>query len=254
MTETGNEPKSVVLLGATSPIARASGWAFGRDGYDVVTGARDGDENERIAQDIAVRYGVNAYAEPFDALDFDSHPDYVAACEQHLGALPTGVVLYFGYMAEQAVAQDDFEAARRTIDVNLTAAISILEQFARRFEERGGGFMGIVSSVAGDRGRKSNYIYGAAKAGLSTYAQGLRNRLFGAGVTVTTIKPGFVDTPMTYGLPLPGPLVASPETAGEAIYRAVAAGKHVAYVPFFWRYIMLIIRSIPEWQFKKMNI
>jgi len=247
-------PKSVVILGATSAMARASAIAFARAGYRVVLVAQDTEENERNAVDLRIRHGHDAFAVTFQATDFEYHAGVVAACEEVLGEVPGGVVLFFGYMAEQAVAQQDFEAARKTIDVNFTAAVSLLERFAAKLEARGSGFIGVVSSVAGDRGRQSNYIYGASKAALSTYAQGLRNRLFKAGVAVTTIKPGFVDTKMTFGLPLPGPLVASPERAGDDICRAVLAGKNEVYVPFFWRYIMMIIKSVPEFQFKKMKL
>ena len=157
-------------------------------------------------------------------------------------------------MAEQTAAQQDVEIMLRTLNTNLTGAIAILERFAVLFEERKAGFIAALSSVAGDRGRKMNYIYGASKAGLSAYLQGLRNRLHGSNIQVTTIKPGFMDTPMTYGMDLPQLLVASPETAGNAIVRAILKKKDIAYIPFFWKYIMWIIRSIPEWQFKKMSV
>lgn len=247
-------PKSVVILGATSAMARASAMAFARAGYRVVLAAQDTEENARNAVDLRLRYGHDAHAITFQALDFDSHPQVLRACELALGEVPGGVVLFFGYMTEQTEAQKDFTAARKTIDVNFTAAVSLLERFAAAMESRGSGFIGVVSSVAGDRGRQSNYIYGASKAALTAYAQGLRNRLFKAGVAVTTIKPGFVDTKMTFGLPLPGPLVASPERAGEDICRAILRAKNEVYVPFFWRYIMMIIKSVPEFQFKKMKL
>jgi short-subunit dehydrogenase len=143
---------------------------------------------------------------------------------------------------------------QKMIAVNLTSAISILEAFAAVFEHRGSGFLGVLSSVAGDRGKQTNYIYGATKAGLTCYLEGLRVRMYKSNVSVTTIQPGFVDTKMTFGLPLPGPLVATPAQAGKAIYRAISAGKDEAYVPFFWRYIMLIIRSIPRRVFKKLSM
>lgn len=247
-------PKSVVILGATSAMARACAQDFARQGYRVILGAQDREENSRNAADIRVRYGVPCDALDFHALDFDGHAAFLSACEDTLGEVPGGVVAFFGYMAEQSAAQADFAEARKMVDVNLTAMISVLERFAARLEQRGSGFVGIVSSVAGDRGRQSNYIYGASKAGLTAYASGLRNRLFKAGVTATTIKPGFVDTKMTFGLPLPGPLVASPEKAGGDVCRAVLAGKNEAYVPFFWQFIMLIIKYVPEFQFKKMKL
>lgn len=254
MASTASPPKSILVLGSTSAMARAAAHAFARNGYEVVLAAHDHRENERLAADIRVRYDVRCHAIPFDAVVFDSHEKLVEDCERALGGLVGGVLLCFGYMAEQAICQREFDKTHRTIDVNYTGAVSILERFAVPFEQRGSGFFGVLSSVAGDRGRQSNYIYGSAKAALTTYLQGLRNRLFKAGVTVTTIKPGFVDTKMTYGLPLPGPLVATPVQAGDAIYAAVTGGRNVAYVPFFWRYIMLLIKSIPEWQFKKMGL
>lgn len=247
-------PKSVLVLGATSAMARACAQAFAAQGYRVVLAAQDAEENTRNAKDIALRYRVDCHAVAFNALDFDSHAGVIVAAEEQLGGLPGGMVLFFGYMVEQAVAQQDFAEARKTIDVNFTAAVSVLERFAARAEARGSGFIGIVSSVAGDRGRQSNYIYGASKAALTAYASGLRNRLFKSGVAVTTIKPGFVDTKMTFGLPLPGPLVASPQKAGGDVCRAVLAGKNEAYVPFFWQFIMLIIKNVPEFQFKKMKL
>jgi len=248
------EGQTVIVLGATSAMAQATARAFAREGYALILGARDAEEAGFIAQDLGLRHEVDCHALPFDALDFASHAGFLDACAAKAGAMPEGLLIFFGYMTEQEQAQQLFDEARRTVDCNLTAVMSITEPFAAACEARGHGFIGVVSSVAGDRGRQSNYIYGAAKAGLNAYLQGLRNRLFKHNVHVTTIKPGFVDTKMTFGLPLPKPLVISPEKAGEDIWRAVDKGRNEAYVPFFWRYIMLLIRSIPEWQFKKMKL
>lgn len=247
-------PKSVVILGATSGVARYIADQFARLGYSVGLAGRDMEELERLATDIRTRYDVSCHTFYFDALAFDGHGAFPAQCGQAFGELPGGVVLCFGFMADQAAAQADFAIARRTLDTNLTGAVSILEAFAAEFETRGAGFIAALSSVAGDRGRKANYIYGASKGGLTVYLQGLRNRLYASGVQVTTIKPGFMDTPMTYGMKLPGPLTASPETAAKAMVKAITGKKNVVYVSFLWRYIMCIIKSIPEWQFKKMNI
>lgn len=245
---------SVIILGATSAMARAAALAFAEKGYAVVLGARDREENERIAVDLRVRCAVPVHTIPFDALEPQSHPAFVAQCEACLGCPPDGVVLCFGHMIEQTQAQQDFAGARRMVDSNYTGAISITELFAASFEARRSGFIGLVSSVAGDRGRQSNYIYGSSKAALSTYAQGLRSRMFKSGVSVTTIKPGFVDTKMVYGLPLPERLVASPEQAGRDIVKAILAKKDTAYVPFFWRYIMLLIKLMPEWKMKRSSM
>ena len=247
-------PQVVVILGATSAMARATAAAFAAAGHTLLLGARDRVENEAIARDLATRYEVSCTALEFDALNFGEHANFLKICEVAAGQVPDGLVIFFGYMTEQEIAQRDFAEARKTVDVNLTAAMSLCEAFAPLCEHRRSGFIAVVSSVAGDRGRQSNYIYGASKAGLTAYLQGLRNRLFKYNTYVTTIKPGFVDTKMTFGLPLPKPLVASPETAGRAIYQAIVRRKNEAYVPFFWQFIMLLIRNIPEWQFKKMKL
>ncbi len=247
-------PKSVVILGALSGVARHLADAFAREGFAVVLAGRDMTELDLLARDLRTRHRVSCCCLAFDALNVDSHGAFVAQCTEALGELPGGVVLSFGYMADQSEAQRDFAVARRTLDTNFTGAVSILEQFAAAYEDRRCGFIAALGSVAGDRGRKMNYIYGASKAGLSVYLQGLRNRLHEAGVQVTTIKPGFMDTPMTYGMKLPKPLVAAPDAAARAMTRAILKGRNIVYVPFFWRYIMWIIRSIPEWQFKKMSV
>ncbi len=254
ITMISNAPKSVVILGALSGVARYIADGFARAGYTVILAGRDKTELGILAQDLRVRHEIECHSIDFDALDFDRHADFLQDCKEVLGDLPGGVVLCFGYMAEQEAAQKDMEVMRRTLDTNFTSAIAILEQFAAAFEQRRSGFIAALSSVAGDRGRKMNYIYGASKAGLSTYLQGLRNRLYASNVQVTTIKPGFMDTQMTYGMNLPKPLVSAPDTAGCAIVKAIMKKKNIAYVPFYWRYILMIIKSIPEWQFKKMSI
>lgn len=247
------EGYSVVILGATSAIARAIAFEYAHGGYRIILAARDDRHNAILADDIRVRFNVETTAIHFDAEDFASHHqvfrDILDAAQGRLA----GVVVCFGFMDTQARAQENFAIARRTIDVNLTAVISMIERFAVTLAQGGAGFIAVLSSVAGDRGRQSNYIYGAAKAGLSAYLQGLRNRLHPTGVSVTTIKPGFVDTKMTFGLPGMF-LVASPEQAAKAIVAAIRKRKNTAYVPFFWRYIMAIIKAIPEWQFKKMKL
>lgn len=245
---------AVVVLGVTSSIARAVAAEFARNGHDLIVAGRDIEEVNAIACDLELRHAVKVAAKPFDAEAFDTHAAFVDECFSEAGGTLDGVVVGFGFMDDQSVAQADFHIAKRTIDVNLLGTISVCEAFARHLQPLKRGFIAGVSSVAGDRGRQTNYIYGASKAGMSAYLQGLRNRLHADGVHVCTIKPGFVDTKMTWGLPLPGPLVASPEAAGSAIYAAIIRKKDIAYVPSFWRWIMFLIRAIPEWQFKKMKL
>jgi len=245
---------SVIILGATSGMARATANEFAKAGHALVLAAMEEGDNERIAADLRTRYEVEVTTVTFRADAFDTHPAFVETCIEKAGGAPDGVVLCFGYMTEQADAEKDFALARRTIDVCYTGAVSVLEAFAVHFQERKAGFIAAISSVAGDRGRQSNYIYGSAKAGLTAYLAGLRNRMFHHGVQVTTIKPGFVDTAMTHGLDLPPLLTASPEQAGRAIYRAIVKKRDTTHVLWFWKYIMLIIRSIPEPIFKRMTM
>jgi short-subunit dehydrogenase len=145
-------------------------------------------------------------------------------------------------------------AAVREFNTNAVSIIALLTRFANIVEQQRRGTIAVISSVAGDRGRQSNYLYGSAKAALSTFCDGLRARLFKVGAHVVTIKPGFVATPMTAGLPLPGPLVATPEKVAGDIVRAIEKGKDVIYTPWFWWGIMLIIRSIPGRVFKRLSL
>ena len=244
---------TVLILGATSSIARHTAAAFARRGYDLCLAARDTEELTRVASDLHLRHEVNVQTVPFNAADPESTSAMMAiVMDESFGDL-SGVVLCFGALGNQETAQDDASYARDIIGVNFTAAAGLLTPLANHFEERGKGFIGAISSVAGDRGRQSNYVYGSAKGGLSIFLQGLRQRLTKAGVTVTTIKPGFVDTRMTFGLPGMF-LVADPADVGEGIARAIEKGKTVAYIPGFWRWIMLIIKLIPERLFVRLKL
>jgi len=245
--------RGIVVLGATSAIARAAAIEFGRQGYAVILAARDADEGSAVATDIRVRCNTRAEFVPFEATDRASHAPFLERCTEILGEGLEGVILGFGFLEDQKKAQKDPDTAQRTIDVNYAAAVSILELFAQFLEERKKGFIVGISSVAGDRGRQSNYLYGSAKAGLTAYLAGLRNRLYPAGVHVLTVKPGFVDTKMTFGMEGLF-LVAAPENVGKDIYKAVARNRNVIYSPWFWRYIMLIIRHVPEIVFKRLHM
>lgn len=243
---------AVAVLGVTSAIARATANAFAEAGHPLVIAARDESELESIASDIRVRHAVDVHAITFDAADHALTESLCVRCVE-AGTMLAGVVVGFGFMDEQAKGQADSEIIRRTMNANLTESAVILERFAAHFEAQGAGFIVGIASVAGDRGRQSNYIYGASKAGFSTYLQGLRNRLDKQGIRVLTVKPGFVDTKMTFGLPGLF-LVASPESVGRTVHRAVQREKDVIYVPWFWRYILLIIRAIPERVFKRLSL
>ncbi len=243
---------TVLVLGAVSAIARGIAGAFAARGHALYLAGRDLEELERLASDLQVRYGVNVDFGQFDANDMAGHEAFVHGVVAEVGEL-AGVVWAVGYMPTQEEALEDFEQVHRIVDANFTAGISVLDQCAHRFVQNGRGFIVAITSVAGDRGRQSNYYYGAAKGALTLYLQGLRNRLYPTGVRVLTVKPGFVDTSMTWGLPGLF-LVASPEQVGRAVLAAVERGRDVLYVPWFWRYIMLIIRHIPERVFKRLKL
>lgn len=243
---------TALILGATSGIARALSRHWASKGYNLLLAARDDQETAAEAADIALRYNVQATALHFDANDFASHESLFNQAVQTHGALDT-VLLCHGYMTPQSEAATDLAASRAMIDANYTSAVSILNLAANYFENRKSGKIVAITSVAGDRGRQSNYIYGSTKAALSTYLQGLRHRLATAGVSVTDIRPGFVDTSMTWGLPKVKRAVA-PEQVAKDIYNAARKGKAVAYTPWPWRYIMMIIKAVPNFIFHKTKL
>jgi short-subunit dehydrogenase len=244
---------SVLILGATSAIASALAREFAAHKFDLVLGGRDQEELSALASDLSLRYGVRTGVLPFDALDTQTHASTLRSFLSVTGNTLEGAVVCMGYLGDQAKGQSDWEEARRILETNFTGCVSALNILANHFEPRGAGFICAISSVAGDRGRQSNYLYGAAKAGLSAYLEGLRNRLFHAHVKVITVKPGFVDTRMTYGRS--GLLlVASPESVAKGIFRAIMKGKDVVYLPWFWRFIMLVVESIPEAIFKRLRM
>lgn len=252
MTSTALRSGSVLILGATSGIGRAVAHRWAKEKVNLLLAGRDMTELERAAADLRIRYGIEAEALQFDALAFDTHKTRFNDAVARAGDL-LGIILCHGLMTPQMEAQDNFTAARRMIDTNYTSAASILGLAADYFEKQKGGFIAVVTSVAGDRGRQSNYIYGSSKGALSLFVQGLRNRLSRTGVTVLTIKPGFVDTAMTWGLPGLF-LVASPQHVADEIWRAVRRKKMILYTPWFWRWIMAIIKCVPERIFRKMKL
>ena len=243
--------KTVLILGATSAIARATDAAFAARGDSLYLASRDIDELRRIAADLRLRFGVEVRYGWFDAEATEGHEVFFQSVIEAMRGI-SGVVLAFGYLGDQLAARD-FRAGSKVIASNFTGAVSILSHCANYFEKLKCGFIIGISSVAGDRGRQSNYVYGAAKGALGLYLQGLRNRLYPSGVRVITIKPGFVDTAMTFGLPGLF-LVASPQSIGERIVRALGKSADVVYLPWFWRYIMLIIQHIPESIFKRLKL
>lgn len=243
-----------LILGASSSVARAFARLVAGQGATVLLAGRDLDDLERSAADLRVRGAAAVEVLPFDAADYAAHPAFAARCAEIRGT--TGrlnVFLAFGVMPDQAAIDATPPLVADTIAANFTGAASVLTSLAPVIEAQRGGHVVVLSSVAGDRGRLKNYVYGAAKAGLNAYLQGLRARLYRAGATVTTVKAGFLDTAMTFGLPGMF-LVASPETCAAACLRHARKGREVAYFPLFWFGVMTIIKAIPERIFKRLNI
>jgi short-subunit dehydrogenase len=245
----------IVIVGATSGIAKAICAELAREGHHLVIAGRDLPELERQAADLRIRYQRDVFVQRFDALEYEAHQSFWNDCVARFADGPTGLIVCHGYLPEQADAQREIAVLRQSFDVNLVSVAALMEVAAAHFEPRKCGFLAAISSVAGDRGRQSNYLYGAPKAGLSAYLQGLRNRLHRSGVHVLTIKPGFVATRMTFGRVNPkSPLLASPERVARHICRAIRRRKNVLYTPPIWRPIMAVIRAIPEPIFKRLKL
>ncbi len=241
-----------IVLGASSPIAKAFAHTVAERGHEVILAGRDLEDLVKSARDISIRHGVEAEALAFDALEPDGHDGFVEACRQ-VGGGRLSVFLAVGDMPDQEAIDRDVGLGLRCMAASYMGVVSVLHRLAPLLEAQGEGQVVVLGSVAGDRGRIKNYVYGSAKAGLHAYLQGLRARLFRAGVSVTTVKPGFIDTAMTWGLPGTF-LVASPEACARACLRWAETGAESRYFPGFWWGIMTIIRAIPEPIFKRLSI
>lgn len=242
--------RSVLILGANSDIARACAHRYAQDGYAIRLAARDTNALASDAADIALRHRVDVTAHAFDALDTPGFAAFVDA----LPDLPDTVLCAVGFMGDQDESQSDPAAAARVLRSNFEGPALILGLLAERFEARGTGTLIGISSVAGDRGRASNYVYGAAKAGFTAFLSGMRNRFARSKIKVITVKPGFVATRMTEGLDLNPRLTAQPAEVAEAIFTAQVRGRNVIYVKPIWQLIMTIIRVLPEVVFKKTSM
>ncbi|HTI14972.1 MAG TPA: SDR family oxidoreductase [Dictyobacter sp.] len=242
----------VVIIGASSAIAHETAKCFARDGADLFLVGRSDEKLAVVADDLRVRGAKNVTTHVQDVADLDSHEDLLQQAITVLGGMD---VLYIahGTLSDQQKSERSVAETLKELNTNGLSVISLLTIAANYFEQQRHGCIAVISSVAGDRGRKSNYVYGTAKAAVSTFLQGLRNRLASSGVTVVTVKPGFVATPMTAHLKQ-GPLFADAQKVGEGIYNAIQKKKDIVYLPGFWRVIMFVIKSIPEGIFKKLPL
>jgi short-subunit dehydrogenase len=241
---------TTLILGATSAMAEHTARLLAADGDTLLLAARKPDALDILAADLKARGAGEVKTLPaFDALDPDSFPGLLSAA----GSFDR-VLIAYGNLPDQAACEADPAKAVEQIQLNMGSVIHLCTLIANQFVEQGHGTLAVISSVAGLRGRQSNYIYGTAKGGLNLYLQGLRNRLDPKGIRVLTLLPGFVDTPMTADIEK-GPLFVSASKAGACIHKALTQSKSdIVYVPFFWRYILWVIRSIPECLFKKLKL
>lgn len=242
----------VLIFGAASAIARATARRYAAQQANLFLVARDAEKLAAIADDLRVRGASQVHHSVLDANDYPAHAAVLDTAFAALGGVDI-VLIAHGTLGDQAASAADVNVTLRELNTNALSVIALLTPIANRMETQRSGTIAVIGSVAGDRGRQSNYVYGTAKAALATFLQGLRNRLHPAGVNVLTIKPGFVDTPMTAKF-RKGALWATPDGVAAGIEKAIALRRQVVYLPFFWRWIMLIIRSIPERIFVRLKL
>lgn len=244
--------RRILIVGANSAIAEATARQFAARGDALCLVARDPGRLAALAADLAVRGAVRTATATLDVTDFAAHASVIDAAERELGGLDT-VLIAHGTLSDQQACESDIDALRREFDINALSVMTLLTPLAKRFAAQGFGDIAVISSVAGDRGRMSNYVYGSAKAAVTAFLSGLRQRLQKSGVNVLTIKPGFVDTPMTQDFPK-GALWAQPDDVARGIVKAIDKRRSTVYLPWFWWPIMFVIRHVPEFVFKRVKL
>lgn len=246
--------RKILIIGATSAIAQETAKLFAQKHDALFLVGRDTDKLEAIASDLKVRGAHKVAYYTLDLNETQQHQTMLEQAKTSLEGIDT-VLIAYGSLDDQKACEQDYAKAEQALRTNFLSVVSLLTPIANLLEQQHYGCIAVISSVAGDRGRQSNYIYGAAKGALTIFLQGLRNRLQPANVCVLTIKPGFVDTPMTETFKgEKGALWAKPEAIARGIYQAINKRKNSVYLPWFWLPIMMIIRHIPEPIFKRMKL
>jgi decaprenylphospho-beta-D-erythro-pentofuranosid-2-ulose 2-reductase len=245
--------KRILIIGASSAIAAACAreWVKEDAGFFLV--ARNAEKLAQTAADLIARGAGATYTHQMDSTDLDAHQSMLDACANALGKIDIALIAH-GSLPNQAACEKDACLAQQEFVNNGMSVIALLTRLANRLEQQRSGTIAVITSVAGDRGRPSNYLYGSAKSAVSTFCEGLRARLFKVGVHLIDIRPGFVASPMTQRLRLPAALVAEPKVVARRMVTGIERKLDVLYVPDYWRLIMLVIRWIPEFVFKRMNL
>jgi decaprenylphospho-beta-D-erythro-pentofuranosid-2-ulose 2-reductase len=244
--------RKILIIGATSAIAEATARILATRGDALYLVARNQARLTAIAADLSVRGSPRVSSEVLDANDVAGHEAMLARAEAFLGGYDTVLVAH-GTLSDQKACEASVELTLQEINTNGLSVIALLTRVANRLAQQRAGTIAVISSVAGDRGRGSNYVYGSAKALVTAFLSGLRQRLAKVGVSVVTIKPGFVDTPMTAAFPK-GPLWARPAAVAQGIVKAIDRRSNTVYLPGFWWPIMLIIKAIPERVFLRLSL
>ncbi|RLT89066.1 MULTISPECIES: SDR family oxidoreductase [unclassified Ketobacter] len=245
--------KNWIIIGATSAIAESVCRLWAVRGYSLFLVARNQSKLDTLANDYQVRGAAKVHTHLLDVNATDSHQPCWDAALDAMGRID-GILIAHGTLPDQKACEASYETALAEINTNALSVISLCTLAANEFEKQGAGNIAVISSVAGDRGRQSNYVYGAAKGMVTLFLQGLRNRLFASGVHVLTVKPGFVDTPMTTEFDKGGPLWATPDQVAAGIVSAIDKKRNEVYLPWFWWGVMLIIKNIPEFVFKRLSL
>lgn len=243
--------KKILIIGATSVIAESTARIWAQRGDELFLVARNEERLNLVSKDLKVRGSSRVHSYCMDANNFDQHSSMLDKAFGVLGAIDV-VLISHGTLSNHKECEHSVDLTMQEIKTNALSAIALLTHLANRFEAQRGGAVAVISSVAGDRGRASNYVYGSAKAMVTAFASGLRQRLHKSNVAVVTIKPGFVDTPMTASFKK-GLLWAKPATVAAAIVQAIDKRKDEVYVPVFWWAVMSAIQIIPEVVFKKLK-
>ena len=244
--------ESILVVGATSAMARSAARRFARQGARFLLAGRDPDKLEAAVAELLSAGASQVEPYPLDVMDFDRHALLVEVAVDRLGGLDLVLVAH-GLVPDQEACEADVDLMLEVFHVNATSILSLLVPVANHFERRGAGTIAVITSVAGERGRRENYVYGAGKAAVSTYLQGLRARMHRAGVRVVDLRPGPVHSPMTAHKE-GGLLFTSTERAGALIHRAILRGADIAYVPWWWRWLVCLTRLVPEALFKRTDL
>lgn len=242
---------NILILGANSAIARATARLYAEKGHNFFLVGRNSERLRELAADLDVRGAGTVQLQSLDFLDFDQHETVIKNAADALQRIDLALICH-GTLPDREQCEDDFELAQQELAVNGTSVISLISRLVPILKTQQHGVLAVITSVAGDRGRQPNYLYGAAKSMVSTYLQGLRGRLLASGVHVIDIRPGLVDSPMTARFEK-GPLWSTPELVAEKIVAAVYKKRHTVYAPGYWRIIMAVVRAIPDTLFKRLK-